>query len=54
MKFLEGLISEECDAGVGDDAQNCRGKASVEGLKTFLLGNPHKDVHDVAVPVKIK
>lgn len=51
MQFFESLVGEERDPGIGDDAQDGGSEASVERLHAFLLGDPHKDVHDVAVPV---
>lgn len=52
MQLLEGLVCEKCDPGIRDDTQDSGSEASVKGLHTFLLGDPHKDVHDVAVPVR--
>lgn len=54
MQLLEGLVCEKCDPGIRDDTQDSGSEASVKGLHTFLLGDPHKDVHDVAVPVRLK
>lgn len=52
VQLLEGLVCEKCDPCIWDDTQDSGSEASVEGLHTFLLGDPHKDVHDVAVPVR--
>lgn len=54
MELFEGLICEKCDPCIWDDTQDSGGEASVKGLHTFLLGDPHKDMHDVAVPVRKK
>lgn len=54
VQLLEGLVCEECDPCIRDDTQDSGSEASVKGLHTFLLGDPHKDVHDVAVPVQRK
>lgn len=51
VQLFESLVGEKCDPGVRDDTQDGGSEASVECLHTFLLGDPHKDVHDVAVPV---
>lgn len=51
MQLFESLVGEERDPGIGDDPQDGRSEASVERLHAFLLGDPHEDVHDVAVPV---
>lgn len=51
MQLFESLVGEERDSGIGDDAQDGGSEASVERLHAFFLGDPHKDVHDVAVPV---
>jgi len=51
VQLLEGLVCEERDPGVRDDAHDGGGEASVEGPHALLLGDPHKHVHDVAVPV---
>lgn len=50
MQLLEGLVGEEGDASVWDDPQDGGSEASVQRLHSFLLGDPDKDVHDVAVP----
>ena len=54
VKLFEGLICEKCDSCIWDDAQDRGSEASVKGLQTFLLGDPHKNMHDVAVPVERK
>lgn len=51
VQLLQGLICEKCDPCIWDDTQDSGGEASVKRLHTFLLGDPHEDVHDVAVPV---
>lgn len=51
MQLFESLVGEKRDPCVRDDAQDGGSEASVQRLHTFLLGDPHKDVHDVAVPV---
>lgn len=50
--FFEGFISEECDPCIWDDTQDGGSEASVQCLHTFFLGDPHKHVHDVTVPVR--
>lgn len=54
VQLFEGLVGEKCDPCIWDDTQDSGSEASVEGLHTFLLGDPHKDMHDVAVPVRRK
>lgn len=54
MQLFESLICEKCDPCIWDDTQDGGSEASVKGLHTFLLGDPHKDVHDVAVPVRTR
>lgn len=51
VQLLEGLVGEERDPRVRDDAHDGGGEAAVERPDSLLLGDPHKDVHDVAVPV---
>lgn len=52
MKLFEGLICEKRDSCIWDDTQDSGSEASVKGPHTFLLGDPHKNMHDVAVPVE--
>lgn len=51
MQLFEGLIGKERDPCIWDNTQNGGGEASVKRPHTFFLGDPHKDVQDVTVPV---
>ena len=51
VQLLEALVGEEGDACVGDDPQDGGDEAAVERPQALLLGDPHKHVQDVAVPV---
>lgn len=54
VKLFEGLICEKRDSCIWDDTQDSGSEASVKGPHTFLLGDTHKNMHDVAVPVERK
>lgn len=50
MEFLKRLISEEAEACVRNHAQYSRSESTVEGLQSFVAGDPHKHVHYITVP----
>lgn len=52
VQLFEGFICEKGDPSVRDDPQDGGCKPPVKSLHTFLLGDPHKNMHDVAVPVQ--
>lgn len=52
VQFFEGFIREKRDPSVRDDPQNGGCEPPVKSLYTFLLGDPYKNMHDVAVPVQ--
>lgn len=54
MQLLEGFVCEKGDPGVGDDPQDRGHEPPVKSLHAFLLGDPDKNMHDVAVPVQRK
>lgn len=51
MQLLEGLVCKEGDPCIWDNTQDCGSEASVKSPDAFLLRDPHKNMHDVAVPV---
>lgn len=50
VDFLQRLVGEEAEAGVGDDPQDGRCEAPVQGFQPFLPGYPDEDVDNAAVP----
>lgn len=50
VHFLQRLVGEEAEAGVGNHAQDGGGEASVERLQALLSRYPHKHVQNVTVP----
>ena len=46
---LQGLVREEGGPGVGDDPQQGRAEASVEGEEALLLVDADEDEHQVLV-----
>ena len=52
VQLFESFVREKCDPSIRDDPQNGGCKAPVKSLHTFFLGDPHKNMHDVAVPIQ--
>lgn len=52
VQLFEGFVCEKCDPRVRDDPQDGGHKPPVKSLHAFLLGDPYKNMHDVAVPAQ--